>query len=215
LAMANIFDNERIRKWTIIGAVLGGIAPIATLSENQSLTIPDIFLGALTVGSIFGFVAFGINKSNDSQGLKTRSKKSNNQSAQFSNLTNNPKFKVAIVAGFLILGLAYATNTRSELWGQSIMDVWSSPGEEVLSDRLWCVDDTFNNNVIEGVTPTECYAASGSWVRMPSSMSGPTQSDIDELMKQDLSENLHFVIMGVGVVGLLIYTTRKSGKPNR
>ncbi len=213
--MANIFDNERIRKWTIIGAVLGGIAPIATLSENQSLTIPDIFLGALTVGSIFGFVAFGINKSNDSQGLKTRSKKSNNQSAQFSNLTNNPKFKVAIVAGFLILGLAYATNTRSELWGQSIMDVWSSPGEEVLSDRLWCVDDTFNNNVIEGVTPTECYAASGSWVRMPSSMSGPTQSDIDELMKQDLSENLHFVIMGVGVVGLLIYTTRKSGKPNR
>ena len=56
MAMANIFDNERIRKWTIIGAVLGGIAPIATLSENQSLTIPDILLGALTIGSIFGFV---------------------------------------------------------------------------------------------------------------------------------------------------------------
>ena len=211
LAMASIFDNERIRKWTIIGAVLGGIAPIATRSDNQSLTIPDILLGALTIGSIFGFAAFGINKSNDAQRLKTSSKKRNNQSAQIANLTNNPKFKVAIVAGFLILGLAYATNTRSELWGQSIMDVWSSPGEVVLSDRLWCVDDTFNNNVIEGVTPTECYAASGSWVRMPSSMSGPTQSDIDELVKQDLSENLHFVIMGVGVVGLLIYTTRKSG----
>ena len=213
--MANIFDNERIRKWTIIGAVLGGIAPIATLSENQSLTIPDILLGALTIGSIFGFVAFGVNKNSDAQKIKTSSKKRNNQSAQITNLTNNPKFKVAIVAGFLILGLAYATNTRSELWGRSIVDVWSSPGEEVLSDRLWCVDDTFNNNVIEGVTPTECYAASGSWVRMPSSMSGPTQSDIDELMKQDLSENLHFVIVGFGVVGLLIYTTRKSGKPNR
>ena len=74
LAMASIFDNERIRKWTIIGAVLGGIAPIATLSENQSLTIPDILLGALTIGSIFGFVAFGINKSNDAQRLKNSSK---------------------------------------------------------------------------------------------------------------------------------------------
>ena len=207
--MANIFDNERIRKWTIIGAVLGGITEVATLGE--AVTIIDLALGAFILGTVSGFVAFGINKNIDAQQLRTSSKKRNNQSAQFSNLTNNPKFKVAIVAGFLILGLAYATNTRSELWGQSIMDVWSSPGEEVLSDRLWCVDDTFNNNVIEGVTPTECYAASGSWVRMPSSMSGPTQSDIDELVKQDLSENLHFVIMGVGVVGLLIYTTRKSG----
>lgn len=212
MVMANIFDNERIRKWTIIGAVLGGIAPIATLSENQSLTIPDILLGALTIGSIFGFVAFGINKSNDSQRLKTSSKKSTNQSAQIANLTNNPKFKVAVVSGFLILVLAYATNTRSELSDRSMLAVLSSPTQGVAGPAYYhCTDHS--SKIIWGISDmTECGRNDGWWVKDDFSLFSRSPIDataVWELAKQDLSDNQQFVVVSVGVVGLLIYMTRK------
>ena len=191
--MANIFDNERIRKWTIIGAVLGGIAPLASLSENQPLNIVDILLGALTMGSIFGFVAFGINKNIDAQRIKTSSKKRKNQSAQIANLTENPKFIVAVVAGFLILGLAYLTNTRSELSDRNMLAVLSSPTPEA-----------------EGPVYYQFRGEDSAYTRFPNDATA-----VWELAKQDLSDNQQFVVVGVGVFGLLIYMTRKSGSPNR
>jgi hypothetical protein len=213
-AVANIFENERIRKWTIIGAVLGGIAPIATLSENQSLTIPDILLGALTIGSIFGFVAFGINKSNDAQRLRTSSKKRNNQSAQIANMTNHPKFKVAAVAGFLILGLAYLTNTRSELSDRSMLAVLSSPTPGVVGPASYTCRDHDSNILTYDMT--KCGAYNGWWVREDSYFTRYPKdaTAVWELVKQDLSDNQQFVVVGVGVVGLLIYLTRKSGSRN-
>ena len=215
--MANIFDNERIRKWTIIGAVLGGIAPIATLSENQSLTIPDILLGALTIGSIFGFVAFGINKSNDAKLQKTSSEILSDRPVQSANLTDNRKFMVAVVAGFLILGLAYLTNTRSELSDRSMLAVLSSPTPGVSGPSTYRCVDHDSKWILWINDMTECGANNGWWVSDTNSLFDRAPIDATaamRLMKRDLADKQHFVVVGVGVIGLLIYMTRKSGSQN-
>ena len=128
--MANIFEDERIRKWTIIGAVLGGIAPVATLGD--AVTIIDIALGAVILGIVFGLATLVVNRIIDSNQRNSNSTESDNNFTQIAKWTSSPKFLPAVAIGLLILVIAYATNTRSELWGRSIIDVWSSPGVEVL-----------------------------------------------------------------------------------
>ena len=211
--MANIFEDERIRKWTIIGAVLGGIAPVATLGD--AVTIIDIALGAVILGIVFGLATLVVNRIIDSNQRNSNSTESDNNFTQIAKWTSSPKFLPAVAIGLLILVIAYATNTRSELWGRSIIDVWSSPGVEVLLPDFSCETDPDSFSAFLANSPSKCAAINGSWQRRFSLMNGPTMADIEELVKQDLSENLHFVVVGVGVVGLLIYMTRKSGSRYR
>jgi hypothetical protein len=208
MAVSNFWGDKRIRRWSIIGAVLGGIAPLATLGE--AVTVIDMALGALILWLIFGLATWVVIRLIDANQRKSFSTESDNNFTQIARWTSSPKFLPAVLIGILILVLAYATNTRSELWDRSIVSVWSSPGEEVLSGQFRCVNDSFNKIPISAFSSTECYAESGSWIRMPSSMSGPTMTDIDELVKQDFSENLHFIVVGLGLIGLLIYTSQKS-----
>ncbi len=211
--MSNLWEDKRIKQWSITGAVLGGIAPLVTLGD--AVTVIDLALGAIVLGLVFGLATLVVIRLFDANQRISVSTKRDNNFTQIARWTSSPKFLPAVAIGLLILVLAYSTNTRSELRDRSIVSVWLSPGEEVLSELFWCINSSDNLKAFLADNSSECYAVNGTWTRMPSSTTGASLSDIGELVKQDLSENLHFIVVGLGLIGLLIYTSQKSVNRNR
>lgn len=227
--MANIFDDKNIRIGTIVGGLVGTVAPIATAGDK--LTVVDVVIGAVVVGAIGLGIGFGVTSAKRQQLLDNESKVKPSQSiANESNIGNetpaveskqaenspNPKKLIAWLAVTFIV--AYSLVPRSELENRTVLASLLAPDEapKDVSPKYEtvCYIGLFGHR--EYTDAQVCRANGGEWritenrpFAFAQRVSPP---DVGEVVSADFEKALPFLVIIAGILGASIFISSRSKK---